>query len=163
MKAILEGKEIEMENPDGSWVPKGAGTYSISSLSGGEKFMVLNGETFTATLLEVNREEKLVTLLVNGKKTEVKIKEPMDDLLHSMGLDKLTSHKAASIKAPMPGLVLEVSVQPGDQVKKGDKVLVLEAMKMENIIKAAGDGVVSNVMVSKGHTVDKNQTLIEFS
>ncbi|MBL7811956.1 MAG: acetyl-CoA carboxylase biotin carboxyl carrier protein subunit [Bacteroidetes bacterium] len=79
-----------------------------------------------------------------------------------MGLDQLTKPKAQTIKAPMPGLVLDVCTEPGMEVKKGDKVLVLEAMKMENIIKAQGDGIVGKVLVEKGQAVDKNQLLIEF-
>jgi biotin carboxyl carrier protein len=63
----------------------------------------------------------------------------------------------------MPGLVLSVLVSAGQEVKKGDKLLVLEAMKMENIIKAGGDGVVAQIMVNQGQAVDKNQTLIEFA
>jgi biotin carboxyl carrier protein len=79
-----------------------------------------------------------------------------------MGLDKMTNAGASQIKAPMPGLVLDVAVNVGDTVAKGDKVLVLEAMKMENIIKASGDGTVARILVDKGQTVDKNQILIEF-
>jgi biotin carboxyl carrier protein len=79
-----------------------------------------------------------------------------------MGLDKMASAKVLNVKAPMPGLVLNVLVEPGQEVKKGDKLLVLEAMKMENIIKAAGDGKVGRIAVDKGQAVDKNQTLIEF-
>jgi biotin carboxyl carrier protein len=94
---------------------------------------------------------------------EVNLKEPLDDLLQSMGLDKLATAKVSSVKAPMPGLVLSVLVSAGQEVKKGDKLLVLEAMKMENIIKAGGDGVVAQIMVNQGQAVDKNQTLIEFA
>jgi biotin carboxyl carrier protein len=58
--------------------------------------------------------------------------------------------------------VLQVLVNPGDQVKKGDKILVLEAMKMENAIKSPTDGIVNDVLVSQGMAVDKNQVLITF-
>ena len=78
-------------------------------------------------------------------------------------MDLLTSNKASDLKAPMPGLVVDVTVSPGDQVKKGDKLLVLEAMKMENILKAPADATVKGVNISKGKTVEKNEVLIQFA
>ena len=68
---------------------------------------------------------------------------------------------SGDVKAPMPGLVVEVPVVVGQTVAKGDKVLILEAMKMENVIKAVGDGVVKAVHASQGQPVEKGQLLIE--
>ena len=65
------------------------------------------------------------------------------------------------IKAPMPGLILEVNVEEGAEVQEGDYLLVLEAMKMENTLTAPRDGVVKSVSIKKGETVEKNQLLIE--
>ena len=65
------------------------------------------------------------------------------------------------IKAPMPGLILEVNVKEGDEVKEGDYLLVLEAMKMENALTAPRDAVIKSISVEKGQTVEKNQLLIE--
>jgi biotin carboxyl carrier protein len=62
----------------------------------------------------------------------------------------------------MPGLIIDLRVKEGDQVKAGDPLLILEAMKMENIIKASGDSIVKSLKVKKGETVEKNQVLIEF-
>ena len=62
----------------------------------------------------------------------------------------------------MPGMIIDLRVKAGDQVKAGDPLLVLEAMKMENIIKAPGEGTVKQVKIKKGDTVEKNQVLIEF-
>ena len=66
------------------------------------------------------------------------------------------------IKAPMPGLVLEVKVSPGEKVEPGQLILVIEAMKMENAIKSSAVAVVKNVAVSKGQSVEKGDMLIEF-
>jgi biotin carboxyl carrier protein len=63
----------------------------------------------------------------------------------------------------MPGLVLRVLVEPGQKVTKGEPLLVLEAMKMENMIKAPGDAIVSSVKAQLGQAVEKNQILIDFS
>jgi biotin carboxyl carrier protein len=62
----------------------------------------------------------------------------------------------------MPGMVLKILVKEGDTVKKGDGLLVLEAMKMENNIKALGDGVVSKIPIKAGDKVEKNQVMISF-
>jgi biotin carboxyl carrier protein len=78
-------------------------------------------------------------------------------------LDNLNSKKVNEVKAPMPGLVLEIRVNVGDAVKKGDAILVLEAMKMENILKSPTDGTVSKINVKKGIAVEKNQVLINFA
>ncbi|MBS3913305.1 MAG: acetyl-CoA carboxylase biotin carboxyl carrier protein subunit [Bacteroidetes bacterium] len=163
MKAIIADKTIELEEKEGLWLPINSENISIQKLEDGKLFLLVNGRTFTATLLSADTGEKTVELLLNNKKYKVQLKEALDDLLHSMGLDKAISKGATSIKAPMPGLVLEVSVEAGATVSKGDKVLVLEAMKMENVIKSPGDGIVARILVNKGETVDKNQVLIEFS
>ena len=60
----------------------------------------------------------------------------------------------------MPGLVLDLMVQPDQELEKGDHLLILEAMKMENIIKAEGAGKVKSVEVQKGETVEKGQVMI---
>jgi biotin carboxyl carrier protein len=66
-----------------------------------------------------------------------------------------------TIRAPMPGLVLKAEAKPGDQIKKGAALVIIEAMKMENIIKSPFDGKVKEVHVAAGQAVDKNDKLIE--
>lgn len=161
MKAIIQGHETALKESAGQWLPEQEAA-SVDLLADGRLLIRTANKTFTARLADINREDKTVTLYLDGRKMEVKIKEPMDDLLHAMGLDKMASSKAADVKAPMPGLVLNILVEPGTEVKKGDKLLVLEAMKMENIIKAGGDGKVGKIVVEKGQAVEKNQVLITF-
>jgi biotin carboxyl carrier protein len=79
-----------------------------------------------------------------------------------MGMNNGSSGKVNNIKAPMPGLIIDLKVKVGDEVKQNDPLLILEAMKMENIIKSPGDGMVKNVKVKKGESVEKGQVLIEF-
>jgi biotin carboxyl carrier protein len=78
-----------------------------------------------------------------------------------MGLSIASNQAADDVKAPMPGLVLDILVEAGQTIQKGDSLLILEAMKMENVLKATGDGTVKSVIVEKGNAVDKNQVLIE--
>jgi biotin carboxyl carrier protein len=63
----------------------------------------------------------------------------------------------------MPGLVHQILISEGQIVKKGDALLILEAMKMENVIKSPADGTATKIRVSKGQNVEKNQVLIQFS
>jgi biotin carboxyl carrier protein len=102
-----------------------------------------------------------MSVVVDGKKQEIEIKDKYDALLKQLGMDKMLGSKMNLLKAPMPGLVLNILVKEGDNIKKGDSLLVLEAMKMENNIKAAGDGVVKKVNVQVKQAVEKNQVLIE--
>ncbi len=127
-----------------------------------EYYIKYNNRTYNILLLSFNPQEKKVTLKINGKRTTVQLKDKYDLLLHQLGLDKIKNNKADSIKAPMPGMVLDIMVSEGQQVKKGDAILVLEAMKMENVLKATSDGIVKKIVVKKGSAVEKNQLLIEF-
>lgn len=104
---------------------------------------------------------KSYTIKVNSSLYEVKIETALDDLIAEMGLSLVENTVIKDIKAPMPGLILDVLVKAGDEVKEGDYLLVLEAMKMENTITAPRDGVVKTVSVEKGKTVNKDQLLME--
>ncbi|NJX17348.1 biotin/lipoyl-containing protein, partial [Tamlana crocina] len=96
-----------------------------------------------------------------SKSYRVKISNELDLLIDEMGLSLAAAQVVNDIKAPMPGLILDVLVEEGQKVKEGDYLLVLEAMKMENTLTAPRDGVVKSVSVKKGETVDKSQLLIE--
>lgn len=130
-------------------------------LLGNNKFHLLHDlKSYTIEIVAINNEEKIVQLKVNNIFYECTVQDKWDELLQQMGMDKGSSQKGGDIKAPMPGLVVNVLVQPGQQISKGDALLVLEAMKMENILKSPGDGEVKKVLVSKGEKVEKNQVMV---
>lgn len=83
-----------------------------------------------------------------------------EQLMERMGLEEAGASAAKELRAPMPGKVLEVLVEPGQAVNDGDPMLVLEAMKMENVLRAGGDGAVGNILVSEGEAVEKDAVLI---
>lgn len=126
-----------------------------------EYYLKYNNKPFNVLILKINKDEKKLTIKINGKRTELIVKDKFDLLLQKLGMDQLMQKKTESIKAPMPGLVLNILVSEGQAVKKGDTILILEAMKMENALKAPHDGVVKKIAVSKGAAVEKNQLLIE--
>lgn len=130
---------------------------------GDQAFQVLyKGGSYTVHVLEVDAAEKTVLLKVNGKKATVALSTELDRLLKSMGLENAASSKVSEVKAPMPGLIHSVLVAVGDTVAKGDALLILEAMKMENIIKSPADGTISKIAVKVGENVEKGQILIGF-
>ena len=79
-----------------------------------------------------------------------------------MGFEVGKAKQINAIKAPMPGLILEISVTVGQEVKENDQLLILEAMKMENSIASPRDGVIKSISAEKGNAVEKGQLLIEF-
>jgi biotin carboxyl carrier protein len=123
--------------------------------------VLYNGKSYTAIIESVDRTNKEVALRLNGQLYKTVIKEPIDLLLSNMGMDLKSMQKAEPVKAPMPGLVLKVLVTPGQQINKGDGLVVLEAMKMENILKATGPATVKAIKVSERTAVEKGAVLIE--
>jgi biotin carboxyl carrier protein len=128
---------------------------------GKNKFHVLvNNQSVTIEFIETDETGKQLTIMVNGQKQVVQVQDQFDALLKQLGMDKMVSAKINEVKAPMPGLVLRILVTEGQAVQKGDALLVLEAMKMENIIKAAGEGIVKTIKVEPKLAVDKNQVML---
>ncbi|HEX8608798.1 MAG TPA: acetyl-CoA carboxylase biotin carboxyl carrier protein subunit, partial [Pedobacter sp.] len=89
-------------------------------------------------------------------------KDQFDKLLDKMGLSNLNAAKVSEIKAPMPGMVLKVLVEEGAEVRKGESLFILEAMKMENIIKSIADVTVKTIKIQPGDKVEKGQILMLF-
>lgn len=127
----------------------------------GSFHLLQNGKAYTATLIAMNLAEKKMTLRINHNDYDIQIKDEMDILVEKMGFANAASKRIKDVKAPMPGLVIDIMVKEGQVIQKGDALLVLEAMKMENVIKADGDGEVKKISIQKGNTVDKGQTMIE--
>jgi len=123
---------------------------------------IYNHRSYNIEVVEENRQDKTCTVKVNGNVYEIKIEDSYDQLLKQLGMDTARASKIRSVKAPMPGLVLNIMVKEGATVTKGDSLLVLEAMKMENMIKSPAGGTVKKISINKGDKVEKNDILIEF-
>jgi biotin carboxyl carrier protein len=122
--------------------------------------LLLNSRNYNVELLKFDLESKTMTLLLNGKSVEVSIHDEVDQMVHALGMEIDTESVTGDILAPMPGKVLDIHISPGQEVHEGDPLLVLEAMKMENILKATGSGIVKELNVKSGDTVEKSQLLI---
>jgi biotin carboxyl carrier protein len=160
---VNDGKEVEI-NWDGAIanIDGVEQTPDILKLHDGSYSIILNGHSYTCEVTNINKEEKTAEVKVNNHLHSIKLKDRFDLLLAEMGLDSMLTTKVNNVKAPMPGLVLKNLVQEGDTILKGDGLLILEAMKMENIIKSPCDGVIKKVCTVVQDAVDKNDILIEF-
>lgn len=126
-------------------------------------FHVLNdNKPYKVEIISADFIAKKYTVKVNNNTYEVAISNELDQLISSMGIERGKTKVVNAIKAPMPGLILEISVEVGQTVKENDPLLILEAMKMENSFLSPRDGVIKSIAVEKGHAVDKGQLLIEF-
>lgn len=123
--------------------------------------IISDHKSFKGEIQNADFLNKNYTVKVRNNTYQINISNQLDLLIEDMGLSLGQVQVVNDIKAPMPGLILDVSIAEGDVVKEGDYLLVLEAMKMENTLTAPRDGVVKSINVMKGQTVEKNQLLIE--
>ena len=121
-----------------------------------------NGKKYKGEILEQNLENHFLELKLNHRVFEVKRKYALLDLISQLGLDKQKVKRLKELTSPMPGRVLKIMVKAGDQINIGDSLLSLEAMKMENILKSDGEGIVKEVFISEEQVVDKGEVLMEF-
>jgi len=134
----------------------------ISEFRNGHYHVLYKNKSYTVEVVSTGDQHKTALIKVNGKVYETGIEDRFDLLIKEMGLEGAVLQQAADVKAPMPGLVLKINAVVGQEVKKGDSLLVLEAMKMENMLKSASEGIVKTIHVHTGDKVEKNQVLITF-
>lgn len=115
-----------------------------------------------AEIVSSDFNQKKYTLKINNNTYNVVISNPLDTLIKEMGFTVGKAKQVNIIKAPMPGLILEISVVMGQTVKENDNLLILTAMKMENNLRSPRDGVIKSVTINVGDSVIKGDLLIEF-
>ena len=135
--------------------------YDIITLPNGDYHMTLDNKSYIIKVLNKNTSTGTLTLLINGRTVSTTLQNKLAKLLKIMGMES-GKRKLKDLKAPMPGLVLNVLIQVGDEVTEGQEIIILEAMKMENVIKSPQDGIIQSIAVQNQDKVEKNQILIEF-
>ncbi|OUJ75175.1 acetyl-CoA carboxylase biotin carboxyl carrier protein subunit [Hymenobacter crusticola] len=138
-------------------------TWDLVMLGDGRYHLLYQGRSYSIEVISTDYTAKIFTLKVDNHLIELQAKDRFDLLLDRLGMAGSSAHRVNELKAPMPGLIVDIRVKPDQTVQKGDPLLVLEAMKMENILKAPVDGVVSSIKVSLRDNVGKGQVLISFS
>ncbi len=123
--------------------------------------MVHHHQSVTGEVTSSDGAGKRMIVEVGGEAYHVEIRDELDQMLDKMGFGAASGKQVKEIRAPMPGLVLQVSVADGQPVMQGDKILILEAMKMENSIVVHADAVIKRIIVAAGDAVEKGQVLVE--
>ncbi|MDA0729306.1 MAG: acetyl-CoA carboxylase biotin carboxyl carrier protein subunit [Bacteroidetes bacterium] len=137
---------------DAQWTALGPKTWSV----------LRDGIRYRVECVQGPHSDGSMVMRINGVRRLVKVLDARAKLLEKMGMSMDSATTNADVHAPMPGKVLQVLVRPGDEVEEGMPLLVLEAMKMENMIKALSQGKVSEVPVDEGQAVEKGALLVAF-
>ncbi len=156
------------EKTGASSVTVGARSYKISSnyrlgevrVSGS-----CNGQPFTAQVERgslAGKNPLAIRVTNNGRMIDALVMSPRAAALYALMPYKAPADMSRYVLSPMPGLLAEVSVQPGQKVQAGERVAVIEAMKMENVLFALVDGVVGKVLANKGDSLTVDQAIVEF-
>jgi len=136
--------------------------YQLVKNACGCYHIIKDNLSFNTSVLEFDEEKKAFIISVRGNVYHVSVRDEYDELLDNLGFTLADTKKTNEIKASMPGLVKEIFVKAGDELVKGQSILILEAMKMENVIKVMADATVKSIEVKVGQAVDKNQLLMKF-
>ncbi len=151
-------KTITINNNSKVAVDKKEYPYELTHLNNSTYLLKVKDHFFKINYLEKNGSKYVLS--VNGKKfissSKSPLKERAEELIAKQNLDNVTK----LLKAPMPGMVLEVNIKEGDKVNKGDNLLILEAMKMENSIKSPFSGTIKEIFVEKNSPVEKDAKLL---
>ncbi|HEV2084196.1 MAG TPA: biotin/lipoyl-containing protein [Gemmatimonadales bacterium] len=159
---LLDGQTIEVEvDGDRVTVDGRAHSATLGVISGTPlRQLLIDGRPLTLSVEAIGRGRWALT--PKGERWEMEVLDERTRHIRSLAGAGDQRRAPGVLKAPMPGLVVRVQVQPGEQVAAGDPLVVLEAMKMENELKAGAPGVVKAVRVAPGEAVEKGQVLVEF-
>ncbi len=133
-QAKVNGKNFEVVNTEDSIMINGNPfEWDLVKITDSYFHILYQNKSYRAEVIKADRSTKTFQFKINNKIHTVEVKDKFDLLLEKMGMANGAAAKINNIKAPMPGLVIDLKVKTGDAVKAGDPLLILEAMKMENI------------------------------
>ena len=158
-RALVDDRASDIAIQDDQLVVDGeAKDYTFEVLREGYVSMIVDGASVPVSVEPTGEDTLRVT--IDRRRTEVQVKDERDLLVEEFGLGE-DAVAGGEVRAPMPGLVLDLLVEVGDEVAVDEGLLVLEAMKMENELKAPSGGVVQAIHAASGDAVDKDALLIE--
>lgn len=164
MRVIVDGQElnVHVDSIEGKGNLEGnAFDFDISKQNGHFYHLEKDGKTYNVQVLPGD-DAKKPKIRVNGLVYDTELIDKYDELVKSLGMEKFTKVEIKELKSPMPGLVIKLDVKVGDTIAKGDPIMILEAMKMENVIKSRGEGKIASITVKEGQAVEKNELLVSF-
>lgn len=163
-KVTVDNNEVFeiASNDDGFIINGNPVSWDLEKIGDNHFHIIVDNKSYRAEVVKIEAATKTFTIKMNGKIFQVGLKDKFDLLLEQMGMTNIPANKVNNLRAPMPGLIIDLKVKEGDAVKQNDPLIILEAMKMENIIKSSGEGIVKSIKVKKGQSVEKGQVLIEF-
>ena len=163
-EANISGKTFEVKSGKNGYVINGSElSPDLKKLHPRLWHILHKNNSVKVFVNKIDKDKRIVELVVNGKAVEVKLKTRAEQLLKSIGMEGAMVKKIDSLRAPMPGLVHSIHVEEGTEVKEGEALMILEAMKMENVIKSPTDGVISKIHVNEKDSVEKNAIMLSFS
>jgi biotin carboxyl carrier protein len=164
MKVIVDGQELDVfiASVDGKGTLEGKKfDLDIEREDGLFYHLEKNGKIYNVQVLPGD-DEKKPKIRVNGLSYDAELIDKYDELVKRLGMEKFTKVEIKELKSPMPGLVMKLDVKVGDVIEKGHPIMILEAMKMENVIKSRGEGKIAKIHIKEGQAVEKNELLISF-
>jgi biotin carboxyl carrier protein len=162
INSAAEPLVLERRSPNAPWTLPGEDAADLVRTGPGMYSLVHKGRSFRVLVLKHDAEAGTVRLRIGAHGYTLKLEGERSRLFQLLGIDKAARTMARELKAPMPGLVLKLLVKEGDVVQKDDPLLVLEAMKMENVIKSTGGALVKKIHVQERSAVEKGQLLLSF-
>ena len=161
MNTTGKGFKVKANDYEFSFTTSEIDGMDIVSNHPNEYNLLHNNESSNVKVVSADASGKKLKMEVNGESFDIEIKDELDQMLEVMGFGLGSTKHIKEIKAPMPGLVIDISVLEGQEVKEGDRILILEAMKMENSIMIQTDAIIKGIRVKAGQAVDKGQVLVD--
>jgi acetyl/propionyl-CoA carboxylase alpha subunit len=124
--------------------------------------IIYKNKTYKATLTNITKDHQQLEIKINQRIYSIELSNEKDLLLKKLGLSMPSKLHADTLKAPMPGLIQDVLVHEGQEIKSGETLIILKAMKMENILKSPHDGIIKKINVVKNQKIEKDSVLIQF-
>ncbi len=160
---VDDKKDYTIDTQNGQWSVDGnLQPWDLFPLDADRLSLIHENRSLEVELVRMDRQTKELQVRIQGRTYTVRIQDAMDQLLSRLGMDTSALAPSEPLKAPMPGKLLKIMVTPGQEIKKGDGLVVLEAMKMENVLKATGPGTIKSIPVEENMAVEKGAVLVTF-
>lgn len=142
--------------------PSHTNSLDLIKTPSNELHLIHNNKSLVVEVVKKDFNTRQYTVKLNGNEYQVSLENQLDTLIHDLGLAEGLQKKVNNVNAPMPGQIIEVNVQTGEEVKENQPLLILEAMKMENVMVSPRDGIIKEILINTKDVVEKGQLLVEF-